>query len=222
MKPTSDLIHVYFIPGMAAGKEIFKYISLPEDRFKVHIIEWLIPEKKETLEHYAARMAALVQEEHPVLVGVSFGGVVAQEMSRYLNPRKTIIISSVKSKYELPWRLRILRKTRAYKLAPTRVIAQITDYRKLAFNDFMRKKLSLYNQYLQVKNPRYLEWAIQQMVCWDRKEIDEQVIHIHGDRDPVFPIQYIQNSIPVAGATHVLILSKAKWLNKKLPKLILS
>lgn len=219
---TSNLIHVYFIPGLAAGKEIFKYIMLPEERFKTHVIEWLIPEKKETLADYAARMASLVPEKQPVLVGVSFGGVVVQEMSRFLNPRKIIIISSVKSKYELPWRLRILRKTRAYKLAPTRVIAKTSDYQKLAFNQAMRKKLSLYSQYLQVKNPQYLDWAIKQMVCWNREQIDEQVIHIHGDQDPVFPIQYIKNSIPVSGANHVLILSKAKWLNKKLPKLILS
>ncbi len=60
-------IPVYFIPGLAAGKEIFEYISLPEELYEVHIIEWIIPEKKETIEQYARRMAELVKKPNPIL-----------------------------------------------------------------------------------------------------------------------------------------------------------
>lgn len=218
--PSADLIHIYFVPGLAAGKEIFKNISLPEDRYRVHYLEWLIPNKKESLENYASRMAALVTEPNPVLVGVSFGGVMVQEMSRFLQLRKLIIISSVKSKHELPLQLRILRKTKAYKLAPTKAISGIQDLTKYAIGPKTKKKLQLYQQYLSMKNAEYLDWAIENMVCWDREKPDENVIHIHGDKDPVFPKQYIKNSIDVPGATHVLILNKAKWLNENLPKLI--
>ena len=54
---------VYFIPGLAAGKEIFEYISLPEQLYDVHIIEWIIPKKNETIKQYAKRMAALVEKK---------------------------------------------------------------------------------------------------------------------------------------------------------------
>ena len=86
---------VYFIPGLAAGKEIFEYISLPEELYDVHIIEWIIPKKRETIRQYAMRMATLVNKPKPILIGVSFGGVMAQEMNEFLDLKKLIIISSI-------------------------------------------------------------------------------------------------------------------------------
>ncbi|HAH34811.1 MAG TPA: alpha/beta hydrolase, partial [Flavobacteriaceae bacterium] len=41
--------HIYFVPGLAAGKEIFENINLPESRYTLHVISWLIPSKKETI-----------------------------------------------------------------------------------------------------------------------------------------------------------------------------
>ena len=41
--------HIYFIPGMAAGKEIFSAITLPKENYVIHVVEWMIPEKNETL-----------------------------------------------------------------------------------------------------------------------------------------------------------------------------
>jgi hypothetical protein len=59
------------------------------------------------------------------------------------------------------------------------------------------------------------------MILWDRVEPDAAVIHIHGDADEVFPIKNIQNCIVVKGGTHIMILSKYRWLNDNLPKIIL-
>jgi hypothetical protein len=56
---------------------------------------------------------------------------------------------------------------------------------------------------------------------WDRTAIDERVIHIHGDLDDVFLSKY-QTMYNCQGATHILILSKYKWLNAHLPEIILS
>lgn len=215
-----EFIHVYFVPGLAAGKEIFKYIELPVNRYKTHFLEWLIPENGEDISHYASRMAGLVKEKNPVLIGVSFGGVIVQEMSRFIKLKKLIIISSVKTKHELPLHLRLLRKTKAYKLAPTKAFSKIQDFTKFAIGTKTKKKLRLYQKYLSVRNSQYLDWAIKNMVCWDRENPDENVIHIHGDKDPVFPVEYIKNGIQIKGATHILILTKAKWLNKNLPLII--
>jgi len=37
----------------------------------------------------------------------------------------------------------------------------------------------------------------------------------------VFPSVYISNAILVKNATHAMILTKASWLNKNIPELIL-
>lgn len=211
---------VYFIPGLAAGKEIFEYISLPKDLYEVHIIEWIIPEKKETIEQYAKRMAALVIKPNPILIGVSFGGVMVQEMSMFLDLKKLIIISSIKSKNEIPTKMRIFKTIPAYRLIPPSFLENSKNMVKYGLGIKSKGKLELYQNYLSVKNTQYLKWAIKQMVGWDRVNEIKDVIHIHGDKDPVFPIDKIDNCIIVPGGTHIMLIVKFKWLNENLPKII--
>ena len=85
---SKDIIHVYLMPGMAANPSIFEYIKLPKSEFKIHWLEWIIPEEAESLESYAQRMSLKVVHDYAVLLGVSFGGVLVQEMSRFLKLRK--------------------------------------------------------------------------------------------------------------------------------------
>ena len=114
-------IHIYFVPGLAASSRIFEYLKFPEDRFELHFLEWLLPiSEKEKIEDYSKRMATLVTAEDPVLVGVSFGGIIVQEMSKHLNVKKIILISSLKNKHELPKRLKFIQTTKAYKLFPSK------------------------------------------------------------------------------------------------------
>lgn len=217
---TKELIHIYFVPGLAANKEIFKNIKLSEELFEIHYLEWLIPKDKESLEDYAKRMAGRVKEENAVLVGVSFGGVVAQEMAAFLSLKKLIIVSSVKSKSELPLRLKLARKTLAYKLVPTRLLLNTDDLTKFAIGPKTKKRLQLYQMYLSVRDAGYLDWAIENMVCWDRGEPHKDVIHIHGDKDIVFPIENIKGCMVLKGGTHIMILDRYKWFNKNLPGII--
>ena len=98
---SQDLIHVYFMPGMAANPIIFEHIKLPENQFKMHWLEWIIPEKEETLSHYAQRMCNQIKHEDIVLLGVSFGGILVQEMSKFIKVRKLFVVSSVINKNQI-------------------------------------------------------------------------------------------------------------------------
>lgn len=215
-------IHVYFMPGMAASPTIFERIQLPEDTFEMHFLEWEIPNVGESLVAYAQRIADKVVHENPVLIGVSFGGILVQEMKPFLMPKKVIIISSVKSNTEFPRRFKVAKTTKAYKLIPTTLFENIEMLVKFSFgSSIVKQRLALYEKFLAVRDKRYLDWAIEQIINWNRIEIDEEIIHIHGDADEVFPPKYIKNFIPVKGGTHIMILSKYRWLNDNLPKILL-
>ena len=43
--------------------------------------------------------------------------------------------------------------------------------------------------------------------------VNNNVIHIHGNKDEIFPIKYIKNCIVIEGGTHVMILNKAKRIS---------
>ncbi len=217
-----EVIHVYLMPGMAASPSIFEHIKLPEDYFEIHWLEWISPIHKESIEHYAKRLAKSVQHENSVLLGVSFGGIVVQEMSKFLSLKKLIVVSSVKSSAELPKRMKIAKRTKAYKLIPTRLLSNVEALAKYAFGETASKRIELYKKYLSVSDKHYLDWAIEQMVCWKQDEPLPNIIHIHGEKDAVFPLYNIKDCIAVKGGSHIMIINKYKWFNENLPKLILS
>lgn len=210
------------MPGLAASPTIFERIQLPVDLFEIHLLEWEIPLEQESLGAYAKRMAQKVTHENAVLVGVSFGGILVQEMKAFLQPKKVIIISSVKATTEFPRRFKIAKTTKAYKLIPTQLFENIESLMKFSFgSSIIKQRLVLYEKFLSVRNKHYLDWSIEQIINWERKDIDPEIIHIHGDADEVFPPKYIKEFIPVKDGTHIMILSKYKWLNENLPKIIL-
>ena len=216
-----ELIPVYLMPGMAASPKIFEYIKLPESQFEVHLLEWIIPTQNETISAYALRLSKHIKHEHAVLLGVSFGGVMVQEISKHIKLRKLIIVSSVKSSYELPKKMLIAKATKAYALVPTQLASKIDVFEKYAFGKNIVKRLELYKTYLSVNDSLYLSWAIKEMVCWEQTEVIPDVVHIHGDKDAVFPIKNIKDCIVLKNGTHIAIINKYKWFNENLPNLIL-
>ncbi|MCF6128138.1 alpha/beta hydrolase [Flavobacterium sp. AS60] len=215
-------IHVYFMPGMAASSSIFERIHLPSETFEIHLLEWVLPNKNESLKEYAKRMALNIKHENFILVGVSFGGILVQEMKPFVNPKKVIIISSVKSNVEFPRRFKVAKSTKAYKLIPTKLFENIELLAKFTFgSSILKQRIKLYEKFLSVRDKVYLDWAIEQIINWNRTEIDNEIIHIHGDADEVFPIKHIKKSIQVKDGTHIMILTKYKWLNENLPKIML-
>jgi len=145
---------------------------------------------------------------------------MVQEMSNFLDLKKLIIISSVKSKNELPRKMRLFKTIPAYRLIPPSFLENTKNMVKYGLGIKSKTKLETYQKYLSVKNTQYLKWAIKQMVGWDRTIEIENVIHIHGDKDPVFPVEKIKNCIIVPGGTHIMLIVKFKWLNDNLPKII--
>ncbi|WP_323787968.1 alpha/beta hydrolase [Psychroserpens sp.] len=218
---SQEIIHIYLMPGMAANPTIFEHIKLPEDKFEIHWLEWIIPNLKESLESYAKRMIAKIEHENIVLLGVSFGGILVQEMSKYMSLRKLFVVSSVKSKHELPKRMKLLKLTKAYKILPTQLVSNIDFLAKYAFGETVTKRVELYKKYLSVSDKRYLDWAIENVIEWNQEQAHPDAIYIHGDKDAIFPHSCNGNCIVIKGGSHIMVINKYKWFNENLPKLIL-
>ena len=77
-------------------------------------------------------MCERVKHKNPVLIGVSFGGVLVQEMAKHIDCKKIIIISSVKSNRELPKHMRLAKLTNAHKLLPTKWIKTLKPLQLLS------------------------------------------------------------------------------------------
>ena len=207
------------MPGMAANSKIFEFIKLPKN-FKLHYLEWNLPEANDDLSSYVNRLSKKIHGQNIILVGQSFGGIIVQEISKIINVKKVIIVSSVKSRHELPLMMQLSKKTKAYKFLPLNWIDDFESLVTFVFGPMVKKRISLYRKYLSFRDENYLKWAIHQIVNWEQNKPDKNTIHIHGTHDLVFPSIYIKNAIFVKGGNHAMILRKASWFNENLPKLI--
>ena len=221
MAMEDNKIHLYCMPGMAASSSIFEYLNLPEETFVVHLLEWDIPTKGISFTDYAKKMSEKVKEDNVVLLGVSLGGLLVQEMVKYIQVKKVIIVSSVKSRFELPKRMLFARYTSIHKLLPTGLVNNVELVAKYAFGESVTKRLSLYARYLSVRDKGYIDWCIHELVNWKQEVPCDNLVHIHGEKDTVFPMSNIAHCIPVKNGTHTMIIHRAKWFNENLPTIIL-
>lgn len=211
---------VYLMPGMAANPSIFDGIILDKTQYDVFKLDWHIPEKGISLQDYAKQMCERIIHKNPVLLGVSFGGLLVQEMAKHIATKKVIAVSCVKSHTELPKRMLFAKYTKVHKLLPTGLVSNIELLAKYAFGETVTKRLHLYEQYLSVRDKYYIDWSIDQIVNWKQETTPENLVHIHGDKDTVFPITNIKNCVNVKNGTHTMIIHRAKWFNEHLPTLI--
>ena len=206
--------HLYFVPGMAANYKIFEHLQLDKNLYECHFLEWKIPTSKdEPIEMYAQRMCADITHKNPVLIGVSFGGVLVQEMSKQISYESLIIISSIKSNQELSKRLKLIAATKIYKLFPAKFIENLDTYIEYFLGDYKKNKIEPYKKYMSVRNSDYLHWAIFNALHWQQTKEIKNTIHIHGTNDSVFPIKHIHNCIEIENGTHAMILIKAKKIS---------
>ena len=55
---------------------------------------------------------------------------------------------------------------------------------------------------------------------WKQNKPVDNIIHIHGSKDLIFPTNLLSDYIELPGGDHAMILKRAEWINKKIPKLI--
>ncbi|MET1259763.1 alpha/beta hydrolase [Flagellimonas sp. DF-77] len=212
---------IYLMPGMAANPSIFDGLKLPEDRFELIRLQWFVPDPGMSLAQYAQKMATHIKHRKPILLGVSFGGMLVQEMAKHMAVERIIAVSCVKRTSELPKRMLFAKYTKVHKLLPTGLVNNVELLAKYAFGETVTKRLALYEQYLSVRDRRYIDWAIDQIVNWKQDDPPINLVHIHGDKDAVFPIVNIKDCISVKNGTHTMIIHRARWFNEHLPAIIL-
>ena len=203
------------MPGLAAGPKIFENLELDKDLYELHFLKWKKPlALEETITNYAMRMTEDIKHEDVVLLGVSFGGIMVQEMSKFVKTKKIILVSSVKSHHELPKRFKVASMSKIYKLFPTQVVSNFEDFAKFFLGKSLKKRAKIYEKYLSERDETYLKWSIHNVLHWQQDKPLENTTHIHGTKDHVFPIKHIENCKEIEDGTHVMIITKAKKISK--------
>jgi len=208
---------VYFLSGLGADKRAFSFLDLSfcEPVF----IDWIKPTGKESLKNYALRLRQQMPEEHPTVVGVSFGGMLATEMAKEDGLMNVIIIASNKSSLEFPGYLRVGKYFPLYKWLPEKLIKNRTLLNWIlgVEKDEQRKLMAAI---IADTDPFFLKWAIDAILHWKETSISTNVKHIHGTADKLLPYRLTKADHTIEGGTHTMTLYKHKEISDLLCKLI--
>ncbi len=203
---------VYLIPGQGADGRLFSRLDL--QGYDTVVLEFLVPEKKETLQHYALRMAGRIDTTRPFsLVGVSFGGMIAVEISRVLEPERVIIVSSAACRDELPVRYRVMKYLPLYRLFPGGLLKRLALVAQPLFEPASKAQRDIFRAMIRDKDPRFMQRSIYCIVHWSLERAPGGVIHIHGTKDHTLPIRRVSDPVVVEGGSHMMILVRGPELS---------
>ncbi|HKR07506.1 MAG TPA: alpha/beta hydrolase [Bacteroidia bacterium] len=212
--------HVVFIPGLGADERIFSFINLKD--CNKQFIKWVIPEKNESFQTYLLKIKEqIVIKQPPVIIGVSLGGIIAMELRDLIPVEKTIIISSVKTKKEMPAFFNWIRITGINKIMSPSLLKKSAVLIKPLITDTSNEKaMHLFKTMLHDADNDFIKRAIKFVLQWKRMSYNkENLIHIHGTKDLVFPLKNIRHyDYKITGGAHDMIMSKPEEINKILIK----
>lgn len=207
------MFHVGMIPGLGVDERIFEHLAV-DDRFTRTVIRWIPPQPQENLAHYALRLTnQLPATGKLILIGVSFGGIIATEMAKILQPVLTIIISSVKTRQELPWYYRLAGKFRLPFLVPLGLGKKMPWLQTFIFGAKTKEEAMLLRQIIQELDMHYVRWALYQISTWPNKTVVPNLFHVHGSHDKLFPVKYIRNFTPINKGEHLMVVSLGEQIS---------
>jgi pimeloyl-ACP methyl ester carboxylesterase len=214
---------IYFFSGLGADKRAFQKLVLPHD-WNIKHVEWIANLKNESLEDYCKRLSSYIDTFQPFsFIGLSFGGIVAIEMAKILNPQQLIIISSVSTKHELPMdRLGkfLLQKCKLFKLIPASAFKKANRVTHWLFGTKTKDEKELLEQIIKDTPPHFAKWAMGNILTWKNEIRPANLLHIHGTADRIFPIKKTKADIRIEGGGHFMVYNKADEISKILVEVL--
>jgi pimeloyl-ACP methyl ester carboxylesterase len=209
-----------FIPGLGADSRLFYH---QKKAFKKIITpSWLIPQKNESLTHYSRRWANhLKLKKGCVLVGVSFGGMVALEMSKWVKSKVVLLIGSCRSPSSIPLVLRTIGGLSGWPFIG-KILTRIFPFGRGWFLGTETKDQQdlLMRMFYETPN-HFLGWTLDAIRGWAGHKDDSVAIrHIHGDKDHLMPLKNVSPDQIVKGGGHTIILTHSKAVNDFIRKFL--
>lgn len=205
---------LYLIPGTGADHRFFSRLQLDVN---TQVIEWTDWGNAQTIREYAEVLSLQINTEEPFgILGVSFGGMLAVEMSKFLNPEKLILVSSAKSYKELPIIVRVSRRVGVHYLISPWLIKIIPFAGKIF--GVSKKDKGFFDKMIAETPKGHLKKTIRSILYWKNTVFTSEVIHIHGSQDKVIPIKKIQKPAVIVGGGHFMVYNMANEVGEIINK----
>lgn len=212
---------LYCITGLGADEKVFKYLDL--SFVNPVFIDWLTPLANETLQSYATRIKEkYIHELNPLIFGLSLGGMIAVEIAKSIPSAKVIIISSAKTKNEIPFYWKAFKYMPVYKILPEWSVKQnllVRNYFVGAKNHAAKYYIKHVAKHSDIK---FYRWAIEHIITWENETVPSNIIHIHGTNDKLLPYKFLKADIPVDNGGHLMVIENAEQISALIKNIIVN
>jgi pimeloyl-ACP methyl ester carboxylesterase len=215
-KNFNELKDIYLLSGLGADRRVFDYVDL--QGFKLNHIDWIDPLEDEKIEAYAKRLLAQIPTNKPILIGVSFGGILAIEIGKLIEAEKIVLISSAKTRTDIPFGYRLAGNFWANKLIPAPLYRQANFIVYWLFGVKKKEEKELLKAIMDDADNDFVDWATNKIVNWDNERLLPNVVTVHGTSDRVLPFKSADYVVDQGG--HMMIVTRAQEVSNILRKIL--
>ena len=176
--------HIYIFSGLGADERVFKKLDF--SNYSTTHIKWVVPHKDERIEEYATRLLQQMPASNPILVGISFGGMMAVEVAKLIQTDRVVLISSAKTKFEIPLYYRWIGMLRVHRCIPVSILKTHNILTNWFFGATTQGDKELLESILTDTDPTFLRWAIDKILSWKNETVPAKVAHVHGTKDKYY------------------------------------
>lgn len=197
---------------MAADERVFRYVRLPKGYEVVHLT-WIPHLPDESLPSYAKRMARRIDTTQPfILVGLSFGGMLATEIAKSKPPVRTILLSSIPLSAQLPGYFRTAAALRLHKWVPIGWVKTAARLKRFVTRERSEDKKLLW-EIINSSDNDFIRWSMAAILGWQNNVLPQSLVQIHGSRDIILPGRYTHPTHIIPGAGHLMVMTQAQAVN---------
>ncbi len=200
---------IFFISGLGANELAFSNIgNLGIEKI---MVKWIMPNKKESIQSYSRRLISIYGiRQFDYVAGLSFGGIIAQEISKIINNTSVILISSFRDKSDLKLLFRIALSLRLNKFILPIKIPFINNIITNVLNSGSAESRKILSEMIKSNDSDIMDWSIQKISELPRTKISNLTLNnIIGNKDRVVLTWRNDTTFIVEGGSHFMVFDNA-------------
>lgn len=210
----SDKMNVYFISGLGADQRVFQKLTI-DSEFNPIPIEWIKPERKESMASYARRLSAQIDTTKPFqIVGLSFGGMIASEIADQINPRQIILISSKSASEPIGKFYRGLINFGLLSPFASMLMRSANSFTYKAFGAKTTEEKTMLRSILKDTDPKFMKWAVKTIAAWNHPQKSPLAYQINGSADRMIKADKTKYDYLVPDGEHLMVYTMASQISK--------
>ena len=208
---------IVYVPGIGADHRAFSRLKTAPDQPQVYA-DWLSLESTdESFETYCKRLVdhyKITNED--TLIGLSFGGLVVQQIAKVHGNKQVILVSSFRNRSDLKVLWTYCLKFKLYRLVPAFQLPLLAEVASPFLHSWRRKESKILREMLKDANFKLIRWSLKQIALIDLKSTyHRRYLSLIGDKDLLIRT-WCSDEMIIPDGAHFMIYTKAEAISGKI------